>query len=177
MLTSAGAVIDGAVVSVMVTVWVSVASLPTVICTVHVTVVLPTGNPPSGASLVTLRLGSAMSLTSGVASVMVVVSGPVASVLISAGAVMDGAPVSVIVTCWVSIALFPESSVAVHVTVVLPTGNPPGGASLVTVGDGSSSSVTTGKPSGTKVNSLVASKVISAGAVIEGVEVSVIVIV
>jgi len=42
--------------------------------------------------------------------------------LTAAGAVIAGGVVSVMVTVWVAVALFPAVSVAVQVTTVVPTG-------------------------------------------------------
>ena len=64
-----------------------------------------------------------------------VVSGPVACIDIAGGAVIVGtSPDMVIVTSCAAVAIFPDASFAVHVTVVGPGGNPPDGALLVTVG-------------------------------------------
>ena len=58
----------------------------------------------------------------------------------SAGAVIVGAWVSTTVTNWVSVAVLPEPSVTVQVTVVLPNGNV-AGASLSTLATEQLSSV------------------------------------
>ena len=54
----------------------------------------------------------------------------VASAVMESGAVMLGVIVSIMVTVCVAVEELPDESVAVHVTVVSPTGNNPG-ASLV----------------------------------------------
>ena len=56
-------------------------------------------------------------------SVTMFESADVASITIESGAVMLGDMVSTIVTVWVALAEFPDTSVAVQVTVVLPSGN------------------------------------------------------
>ena len=63
----------------------------------------------------------------------------------------------------------PEASVAVHVTVVVPTGNDPS-ASFVRIGEGSTRSITVTFPYriSTIVSEPVASAVIVSGAVISG---------
>ena len=47
----------------------------------------------------------------------------VASICISFGTVMDGTVVSIIKTFWESVETLPDVSVAVHVTMVSPSGN------------------------------------------------------
>ena len=71
---------------------------------------------------------------------------PVASKVWRAGAVTTGDVVSTTVTFEVAVALFPEASVAVQVTVVVPTGKPATGASFVTTGEASTMSETVGVP-------------------------------
>ena len=92
----------------------------------------------------------------------------------SAGAVIVGGVVSRIVIVWVAVAELSEASVAVQVMVVVPMGNDEG-ASLVTVGFGSSLSVAVAVPICAAVSGVsapVASKVLSDGAVIVGATVS-----
>ena len=91
--------------------------------------VSPTGNF-SGASLITLATPT-LSVATGVSKDTVLSDLDVASSVMSDGAVMDGMVVSTMVTFWVAVAELPDSSVAVHVTVVSPSGNF-SGASLVT---------------------------------------------
>ena len=88
---------------------------------VQVTIVSPTGNF-SGASFVMLKIDTA---SAAVASprLTVLLSADVASAVMSAGAAMLGAVVSTMVIFCVAVAELPASSVAVHVTVVSPTGN------------------------------------------------------
>ena len=63
------------------------------------------------------------SLEIALPSVTMFESADVASITIESGTVMLGDMVSTIVTVWVALAEFPDVSVAVHVTVVLPSGN------------------------------------------------------
>ena len=49
--------------------------------------------------------------------------GPVASAVNGPGNESEGGVVSTTVTCWIAEAEFPEASVAVHVTGVVPSGN------------------------------------------------------
>ena len=77
-----------------------------------------------------------------------------------------------IVTCCVAYAELPEWSVAVQLTVVVPSGNPADGASLVTVGEGSALSVTVGVPSDTFVRVPLDTVAMSAGAFMDGGSVS-----
>jgi hypothetical protein len=173
-VTPAGAVMDGALVSVIVTTCVSAAELPLSSVAVQVTIVVATGNPPEGASLVTVGDGSAESLAVGDPR-SIIVDSPVAAALMSGGATIDGAVVSVIVTICVEVAELPLSSVAVQVTTVVPTGKPSAGASLVTDRVGSAMSLAVGVPNETGVRDEVASIVTSAGAVMDGGVVSVMV--
>jgi len=81
---------------------------------------------------------------------------------------MKGAVVSTMVTTWVAVELLPEASVAVQVTVVVPSGNR-AGASLVTAGLASHRSATCGVPRFTGVPaSVVCSVVMPGGAVMLG---------
>ena len=79
--------------------------------------------------------------------------------------------VGVTVTFCVCVTELPESSVAVQVTTVVPTGKV-AGASLVIVTSVSTTSVAVAVPITTLVNWPVASAVTSAGAVIDGADVS-----
>ena len=64
---------------------------------VHVTVVVPSGKS-AGALFITNGMGSAMSKTNGAPMLTGVPAASVASTFISAGAIIDGAVVSVTVT-------------------------------------------------------------------------------
>jgi hypothetical protein len=73
------------------------------------------------------------------------------------------------VTYCTALAELPEESVAVQVTLVVPTGNPPDGASLLTTGEGSTISVTVAFPRDTCVRVPPEDTVdTSGGAVIDG---------
>merc|ERR1711965_59985 len=114
----------GSILSTTVTVCVSVAVFPDPSVTVHVTVVFPSGKVP-GALFVgepTLQLSAAVALP----SVTLVASQVPASTLTvtAAGAVMVGSILSTTVT--VCVAVFPDPSVTVHITVVFPSGKVPG---------------------------------------------------
>jgi len=90
--------------------------------------------------------------------------------VMSAGTVMTGAMVSITVTFCVAVAWLPPKSVAVQVTIVVPSGKPPAGASFVITGS-PPASLAVASPSGTMVNgpSPVASNArMSAGAVMTG---------
>ena len=80
---------------------------------------------------------------------------------------MVGAVVSCIVTVWIAVAVLLDESVAVHVTVVLPSENDTG-VLLVTDGFGSALSVAVALPVSTDVRTPVASDKTSGGAVSVG---------
>jgi hypothetical protein len=84
----------------------------------------------------------------------------------------DGGRVSTIVTSWVAVLVLPLASLAVHVTVVVPSGNA-AGASLVTWREPSHTSAADGRPrSGDVPAGETHSAVTSGGATIEGAIVS-----
>src|SRR6266850_2144422 len=119
----AGTVMTGPVVSVTVTVNDAVLWLPCASVAVHVTVVAPTGNvdPLAGVQVVATAPSSV-----SVADAVKVKTAPaalVASTVAFAGTVTTGPVVSVTVTVKVLVPAFAWLSVAVHVTVVAPTGN------------------------------------------------------
>ena len=94
---AAGAVIVGFIVSVTVTVCVAVAVFPEASVTVHVTVVVPTGNAV-GALFVTLAMVQ-LSVVTGVPKLRLVTVHPVVKVVaIFAGAVITGMMLSITVT-------------------------------------------------------------------------------
>jgi hypothetical protein len=121
-LAFAGTLTTGPVVSVTVTVNEAAPLLPRVSVAVHVTVVTPRGNaaPLAGVQL-TATLPSIPSF-----AVAVYVKGapvaPVASTVAWAGTVTTGPVVSATVTVKEAARLLPRASVAVHVTVVVPSG-------------------------------------------------------
>src|SRR3989338_2126463 len=89
---------------------------------------------------------------------------------------ISGGVVSSIVISCIAVAELPEASVAVHVIVVVPTGND-SCASFVTKGEESTMSVEVAVPRSTVVNEPVASIIIGPGAVMSGAVVSTISIV
>jgi uncharacterized protein YhbP (UPF0306 family) len=122
-------------VSVTVTVNEAAPLLPRVSVAVHVTVVAPTGNvaPLAGVQLT----GTLPSIPSFAVAVYVKIApvAPVASTVAWAGTVTTGPVVSVTVTVNEAAPLLPRASVAVHVTVVVPSGNvaPLAGVQVATV--------------------------------------------
>ena len=128
--TSTGAVMVGFILSVTFTFWVAVAVLPEPSVTVHVTVVSPSWKA-EGASLLT-EATEQLSPVTGIPRLTPVAAQPVLVVAsTSTGAVMVGFILSVTVTFWVAVAVLPEPSVTVHVTVVSPSWKAEG-ASLLT---------------------------------------------
>ena len=98
--------------------------------------------------------------------------GPTASDVISIGAIISGAVESTTEIIWGALAEFPEMSVAVQVTVVIPIGNEEG-ASFVTEAISTNSSIC-GCPKSAKFSAVsIASINTSAGAVILGDVVSI----
>jgi hypothetical protein len=152
--TSPGTVRLGGVVSRTVTVNVLAALvLPESSVAVQLTVVTAIGNMlPDGGAQDTLGVGSTRS-EADAEYVTVAPPGPVASVVMGPGTLTVGGVVSWTVTVNEALAEFPESSVAVQVTVVGPIGNrlPEGGAQT-TVGlastrsDADAENVTTAPP-------------------------------
>ena len=122
-IISAGQVITGGSVSFTVTLNVQELVLPVASVAVTVTSVVPTGN-------VLPEAGTLEVVTPGQLSVVVDEKVTTAShwpgillTVISAGQVTTGASVSFTVTLKVQELVFPEASVAVTVTSVVPTGN------------------------------------------------------
>src|SRR3990172_7037879 len=135
--------ITGAVVSTTVTLVVAVAVFPEASVAVKVTVVVPSGKT-AGALLTTVGAASQISVAVGNGTVTGVPSRLVCSTRMGAGTFeITGAVVSTTLTEGVAVAVFPEASVAVNVTVVVPSGNTPG-ALLVTTGVASQVSVAVG---------------------------------
>ena len=127
--TSTDTVIVGFILSVTVTFWVAVAVLPEPSVTVHVTVVSPIGKTVGHHCLPKPQSSCLLSPASKVTPVAVQPVTVVTST--SAGAVIVGFILSVTVTFWVPVAVLPEPSVTVHVTVVSPSWKAEG-ASLLT---------------------------------------------
>jgi hypothetical protein len=118
----AGTVTTGPVVSDTVTVKDAAPLLPRASVAVHVTVVAPSGNvaPLAGA-----QLPATVPSTRSLAVALYVKAAPVApvpSTLAFAGTVTAGPVVSVTVTMKEADPVLPRVSVAVHVTVVAPSG-------------------------------------------------------
>src|SRR5574343_610706 len=131
VLIAIGATINGATVSTIVTICVAVDTFPELSVTVHVTVVFPIGNT-KGALLVTLTTEQ-LSVVTGVPNITFTAKHPMfAGQVIADGAVIVGFVASVTVTNCVAVAVFPEPSTTVHVTVVVPNANT-AGASLLTL--------------------------------------------
>ena len=117
----AGATIVGLVLSLTVTVCVAVAVLPELSVTVQITVVVPSGKVP-GALFVT-EATPQLSAVVGVPSVTPnALHDEFALTVTLAGAVIVGFCVSLTVTVKLAVVAFPAPSVAVYVTVVVPSG-------------------------------------------------------
>ena len=113
----------GGVVSATVTVKLALALLPEPSVAVQMTVVVPTGNElPEGGTHVGVRLPLAVSVALAV-NVTWAPPGPVAGTLIGPGTLRTGGVVSWTVTGNELLPVFPWLSVAVHVTVVVPSWN------------------------------------------------------
>src|SRR5581483_6762544 len=113
----------GAVVSWTVTVNAPLRELPWLSVALQLTVVVPTGKPDPEAGVQTTETEpSARSLADAVHVTVVV--GPVASTLIASGRASVGGVVSRTVTPNEPAALFPCTSVAEQLTVLVPTAKP-----------------------------------------------------
>jgi hypothetical protein len=121
----AGQLIIGGSPSVIVTVNVHIPVLLLASITEHVTVVVPTGKfIPDAGRHVTIPTPGQLSIAVGVVYVTVAVHVPIgAACMMFIGHMMVGFCVSLTVTVNMHIAIFIEASVAVHVTVVVPTLN------------------------------------------------------
>jgi hypothetical protein len=116
-----GVLIVGTVVSVTVTNCVLVTVFPAASVAVQVTTVFPIGKV-AGALLLNvtpLQLSAAV----GAVNTTVAVHPDPAVAVIATGVVNVGAVTSITVIVCVAVPVFPLASVAVHVTVVFPTGN------------------------------------------------------
>jgi hypothetical protein len=121
----AGTVIDGGVVSTTVTVNEACAVLPRVSVAVQFTVVVPSGNvdPDAGVQL-TGRGPSTRSVAVGLVYETAAPLAPVASFVMFAGTPeIVGGVVSTTITWNEAVDVLPLVSVAVQVTVVVPSGN------------------------------------------------------
>jgi hypothetical protein len=107
VLTATGQVIVGRILSVTVTVWLQVAVLPALSVTVQVTVVVPVGNA-AGALFVT-EATPQLSAVTGIPRLTPVAVQPLFVVVLTAtGQVIVGRILSVTVTVWSQVAVFPE---------------------------------------------------------------------
>jgi hypothetical protein len=128
----AGTVRTGGVVSFTVTVNKAEPALLCVSVAVHVTVVVPSGKvEPLGGAQLTGRAPSTLSVADA-EYVKTAPAGPVASTVAFTGTVTTGAVLSVTVTVNEAEPVLLCVSVAVHVTLVVPSGNvePLGGAQV-----------------------------------------------
>jgi hypothetical protein len=115
--------ITGTSSSVTVTSWVQVAVLPEPSVTVQVTVVVPS-RKVKGALLVIVDTEQ-LSLVTGVPRFTPVAPHDPASAVTEtvAGQLIVGFCVSFTITVWLQEDVFPDPSVTVHVTIVVPRGN------------------------------------------------------
>jgi hypothetical protein len=158
-----------------VTVKEQVAVFPAASVAVQVTVEVPMGkkDPEAGEQLTSIGPGQ-LSVTVGLGYVTIAPFSPGSlGTVTSAGQVITGASVSSTVTVKEQLAVFPDGSVAVQVTVVVPTGKkePEAGEQLTVTGQ---LSVTVGSGNVTKAPHSPGSleMVISTGQVITGGSVS-----
>ncbi len=116
-----GAVMVGKVTSTTLTICVAVAVLPLASVTVQVTVVVPNINV-DGAVLVTLNTVQLSKATGVPKATLVAPHNAFAFTTTIEGATIVGLTVSFTVTVCTDVAVLPEASVTVHVTVVTPVG-------------------------------------------------------
>ena len=117
----AGQVIVGFTVSFTVTSCVQVEVFPELSVTVHITVVFPNGNE-TGALLVTVETLQLSPVTGTPKDTPVAVHAELVTTTFVVGQIIVGFTVSLTVTICVQVDVFPEPSVTVHVTIVLPKG-------------------------------------------------------
>jgi hypothetical protein len=122
-VTFDGHVIDGAWVSLTVTVNEHMAVLPLASVAVQETVVVPIGkNEPDAGEQTTAVLPEQLSAVVGVAKLTFAPHCPASFETVTfEGHVIDGAWVSLTVTVKVQVVVLSSESLAVHVTVVVPT--------------------------------------------------------
>ena len=132
--------------------------------TVQLTIVSPS-EKTSGASFSILITPTA-SETDGVSSCTRFCVTDFASSIISGNISTSGGVVSWITTCWDSIAIFPDPSIAVQITVVIPSGKD--SAALFDSERIPLSSSAVAWPISTDVNPPVASIIISSGTIMTG---------
>ena len=126
----AGQFIVGGILSETVTVWLHVAVSPALSVTVQITVVVPSGKTV-GALFVTEATPQLSFVTGTPRFTEVAVHPEFVKTEIAAGQVMVGGKLSETVTVWLQVAVKPELSVTVQITVVVPSGKAVG-ALLVT---------------------------------------------
>src|SRR2546426_4492575 len=119
----AGTVTSGAVVSRTVTVNVAVATFPWASVAVQSTRVVPSVNMNPEDGLQVAVTGPSTMSVAPTENGTVAPPEPVASATMSAGIVSDGGVVSTTRTVKEAMPVFPWASVAVHTTVVVPSGN------------------------------------------------------
>src|SRR5919109_913417 len=173
MVTFAGTVTTGFVVSATVTVNEAEPMFPAASVALHVTVFVPRGNSAPLAGVQVAASGpSTMSVAEAV-KLNVAPVAPVASTVAFAGTVTTGFVVSATVTVNEAEPMFPAASVALHVTVLVPRGN---SAPLAGVQVAASGPSTVSVAEAAKLNvapvALVASTVAFAGTVTTGFVVS-----
>ena len=100
------------------------AKFPAASVAFHVTIVSPTGNK-EGASLFNEYIPTASSTIGACTSTILSFSEVASTIIVSFGMIF-GAIVSTTDTVCTALALFPAASIAVHVTIVSPTGNKEG---------------------------------------------------
>ena len=115
---ASGTVNTGFVVSTIVISCFAVETLPFSSVAVHVTVVVPSLYF-AGASFVITTLNISLAVAP---PILTGVSNPIASAVTGPGTTSTGFVVSVIVIICSAVETFPFASVAVHLTVVIPTG-------------------------------------------------------
>ena len=168
-MIGSGTVITGGVVSTTVTVKLEVDSLPAESVAVTFTVVSPSAKVLSPGG-VTTTTGAGSTISAAVTTKFTTApDGPVASATIGSGTVITGGVVSTTVTVKLDDDSLPSKSVAVTLTVVVPSGKtlPPGGVTTST-GAGSTMSVAVTTKSTTAPVGPVAWAMIGLGAVITG---------
>ena len=115
----------GFVVSSIVMVWVTVETFPHTSVYVHVLVIVPPQFPPMMRPSVPVTVPVPSQLSVHAKSVIAGIS-PTHSIIMFAGAAANtGAVVSSIVMVWVTVEMFPHTSVCVHVLVIVPPQFPP----------------------------------------------------
>jgi hypothetical protein len=117
---SFGQTMVGAVLSFTVTVCEQVAVLPLPSVAVHITVVVPTGNELGALLLMLTGVQLLLSLAVALPNATVAVQAELAVVVMGPGHAMVGSVTSLTSTIKLQVAVFPEPSVAVYVTVVEP---------------------------------------------------------